>query len=200
MLFLAAETHHVFHACPVVPTTVENHDLASCGKSLNVTLNVHLALFPVGRSGQGHNAEDTGAHAFRKCTNGAALAGCVTPFEHDDDAQAAVFHPILKFAQFRLKSAKFRFILLATQPILCSSLSIPQLGKSLVLRDLKLKASPTTSATRYFQNTTLMMRIMSSSGEKIVSSRGKSGAAVAAARRAMSSSPKGTGRMSRTMA
>jgi hypothetical protein len=33
------------------------------------------------------------------------------------------------------------------------------------------------------QNTTLMMRMMSSSGEKIVSKRGKRGAAVAAASR-----------------
>ena len=41
--------------------------------------------------------------------------------------------------------------------------------------------------------------MMSSSGEKIVSRRGKSGAAVAAAKREMSSSPNGIGRISRTM-
>jgi len=48
------------------------------------------------------------------------------------------------------------------------------------------------------QNRTLMMRMRSSSGEKIVRRRGTIGAAVAAARRVTSSSPKGTGRMSRT--
>jgi len=37
------------------------------------------------------------------------------------------------------------------------------------------------------QNTTLMIRMMSSSGEKIVSRRGKRGAAVTVARRVMSS-------------
>ena len=37
------------------------------------------------------------------------------------------------------------------------------------------------------QNTTLMMRLISSSGEKIVSKRGTSGAAVAVAKREMSS-------------
>jgi hypothetical protein len=45
-----------------------------------------------------------------------------------------------------------------------------------------------------------MMRTMSSSSEKMVSNRGKRGAAVATARREMSSSPKGTERMSRTRA
>ena len=51
---------------------------------------------------------------------------------------------------------------------------------------------------RYLQNTTLRTRIKSSSGEKIVRRSGTSGAAVAAAKRDMSSSPKGTARMSRT--
>ena len=50
------------------------------------------------------------------------------------------------------------------------------------------------------QNSTLMMRMISSSGEKIVSKRGTSGAAVATARREMSSRPNGTARISRTMA
>ena len=49
------------------------------------------------------------------------------------------------------------------------------------------------------QNTTLIIRLISSSNEKIVSRRGDKGAAVATARRDTSCSPKGTTRISRTM-
>ena len=47
-------------------------------------------------------------------------------------------------------------------------------------------------STRVVQKTTLTMRMMSSSGEKIVSRRGTRGAAVAAASRVISSRPNGT--------
>lgn len=57
-----------------------------------------------------------------------------------------------------------------------------------------------SQVSRTIQNTTLTIRRMSSSGEKIVSRRGKRGAAVAAARRVMSSKPNGTARISRTRA
>lgn len=46
-----------------------------------------------------------------------------------------------------------------------------------------------------FQNRTLTARMKSSSGEKTVSRSGRKGAAVAAAKRVVSSSPKGTGRI-----
>lgn len=54
--------------------------------------------------------------------------------------------------------------------------------------------------SRYFQNTIFITRMISSSGEKIVSRRGTRGAAVAAARRVTSSNQNGIGRISRTMA
>src|SRR5215469_15969381 len=53
---------------------------------------------------------------------------------------------------------------------------------------------------QYHQNTTLIIRKMSSSGDQIVNRRGRNGAAVTAARREISSRPKGTVRISRTNA
>jgi len=50
------------------------------------------------------------------------------------------------------------------------------------------------------QNTTWIIRMMSSSGDQIVKRRGRNGAAVTAARREMSSSVNGRKRMSRTSA
>src|SRR5215472_9185136 len=72
------------------------------------------------------------------------------------------------------------------------------LGKTIFSRRSPLKFS--NRHMNHLQNTTLMMRMMSSSGEKIVRASGNRGAAVAVARREMSSSPKGTERISRTMA
>jgi len=47
VLFLSAEAHDIFDAGPVVPTAVEDHDLASGREMRHVTLRIHLRFFTV---------------------------------------------------------------------------------------------------------------------------------------------------------
>ena len=115
VLLLGAEAHDVFDPGTVVPTAVENHDLAGRREVLHVPLNVHLGLLAVGGRGQRHEAEDARADALGDGANRAALSGAVAPLEHDDDPQAFVFHPVLKVAQLGLKPAQFLLVFFAFQ-------------------------------------------------------------------------------------
>ena len=93
MLLLRAKAHHVLDAGAVVPTAVEDHDLAGRRKVLHVTLHVHLRLFAVGRRRQRDDAEDARADSLGDGADRAALAGSVAAFEDDDYAQALVLDP-----------------------------------------------------------------------------------------------------------
>ena len=44
VLFFRAKPHHVLHAGAVVPTAIEDHDLARGRKMRDVTLHVHLGF------------------------------------------------------------------------------------------------------------------------------------------------------------
>ena len=101
VLFLRAEAHDVFDAGAVVPTAVEDHDLARRRKVLHVTLHVHLRLLAVGRRGQRDDAEHARADPLGDGADGAALARGVAAFEDDDDAQPLVLDPLLEIAQAR---------------------------------------------------------------------------------------------------
>src|SRR5689334_1164045 len=112
MLLIGTKPHHVFNAGAVVPTSVEDYDLACGGEVLYVPLHVHLALFSIRRSRQRHEAKDTRADALRKRTDGAPFAGGVTSFEDDDHPQTLVLDPFLEAAKFALKTCQFLLVLL----------------------------------------------------------------------------------------
>src|SRR5262249_50330989 len=107
VLFLRAEIHHVLDSGAIVPTAVENDDLASCRKMLEIALPIKLRLFPVGRSRQRHKAEHAWADALGDRFDRSSLACGIAPFEHDDGAQPLMFHPILEPAQLGLELAQF---------------------------------------------------------------------------------------------
>ena len=112
VLFLRAKAHHIFHASAVVPTAVENHDLARRREMLHVTLEVHLRLLAVGRRGQRHKSEYARADSLGQGPDGATLARGVAAFEDDDDAQPLLLDPILEMTQPGLKLAKFLVVFL----------------------------------------------------------------------------------------
>src|SRR5262249_18478501 len=105
VLILSTKSHHVFDAGAVVPTAVEDHDLARGRKLLDVALHKHLRLFPVRRSRKSHHAKDARAHTLGDGLDGPALAGGVAPLEHDDDARSLSLDPILQMAKLDLKLA-----------------------------------------------------------------------------------------------
>src|SRR6185312_3044365 len=102
MLVLGAKSHHVLHAGPVVPAAIEDDDLAGGGKMRDVTLEVHLRLFPTRRCRQGNNTKYARAHALGDRLDGASLAGRIAPLEHDDNAQSLVLYPILQSTKLDL--------------------------------------------------------------------------------------------------
>ena len=99
----------------VVPTAVKDHDLAGRREMLHVPLHVHLALFPIRRSGQGGNTKHARADALGDGADGPALARAVASFEYDDDAQPLGLHPFLKRAELGLQATKLLLVLLAGQ-------------------------------------------------------------------------------------
>src|SRR4029453_17628657 len=87
-LFRGTEAHHVFNSGPVVPTAVEDDDLARRGEMPHVALDVHLRLLPVRRGGKGRHSKHAWADALCNSTDSAALARAVATLKHDDDPQA----------------------------------------------------------------------------------------------------------------
>ena len=78
MLMFVDKSHHVFDARPVVPTSIEDDDLAGGGKVRNVALNIHLALFTIARRRQSDYTENAWTHSFRDGLDCSALAGRIT--------------------------------------------------------------------------------------------------------------------------
>src|SRR4029077_1130838 len=98
-----------------VPTAIEDDDLSGGGKMWDVTLEVHLSLFPIRRCGQRDDPKYTRAHPLGDRLDRATLAGRIAPLKHDDDAQSFMLHPILQPAELDLKLAQLLFVDLALQ-------------------------------------------------------------------------------------
>ncbi|MND85352.1 hypothetical protein D3C80_772770 [compost metagenome] len=78
----------------------------------HVALEIELALFFVGRRGQGNHPENTGADALGDGLNGAAFSRAVTPFKHDAHLKALRDNPLLEFHQFHMQTTQFFFVIL----------------------------------------------------------------------------------------
>src|SRR5262249_8797181 len=110
VLLLSTKSHHVFDAGAVVPTAIEDHDLARRRKLLDVALHKHLRFFPVRRSRESHHSKHARTHPLGDGLDGAALAGGIAALEYDDDTRTLVLDPILQMAKLDLKLAQFLFI------------------------------------------------------------------------------------------
>src|SRR5262245_22386224 len=102
MLRLITKSHDVFDAGTIVPTAIEDHDLATGRELLDVALHEHLCFLTVRGGRQGHHPKHPRAHALGDRLDGSALAGGIAPLEHDDDARSRFFDPILQMAKLDL--------------------------------------------------------------------------------------------------
>src|SRR5262249_14513275 len=72
-------------------------------------------LLAIGRSRKSHHTEYPRADPFSDGFDRSSLAGAVTSLEHDNDAQSLVLHPLLKYAELRLKPLQLFFVVLPLQ-------------------------------------------------------------------------------------
>src|SRR5262245_10437907 len=100
------ETHDTFDAGAVVPAAVEDHDFAGGGEVLDETLNVQLRLLTLRWRRQRDDAKGACAYTFCYGLDGAALAGRISAFKHEDDLQPFGFHPFLQMAKLDLELPK----------------------------------------------------------------------------------------------
>src|SRR5258706_495340 len=73
-LVVGAEAHHPLDQRSVVPTAIEDHDLARGRKVRNITLNVNLRFLAVGRSGQRDDPEHARTHTLGYAFDDTALS------------------------------------------------------------------------------------------------------------------------------
>ena len=103
VLLRSAETHDPFHAGPVVPGAVEQHDLALGRQVFDIALEVPLPAFALAGSRQGGDAHRTGAEVLGDPLDGPALAGGVTTFEDHHDPRTGRLDPLLQLDEFGLQ-------------------------------------------------------------------------------------------------
>src|SRR4029077_3126023 len=96
----------------VVPTAVEEHDLASRRKMFHVALQIHLRFLALGGSREGDDTKDARADALGDGLDAAALAGGVAPLEDDHGAETRLLGPTLQLHQLDLQRLERALILL----------------------------------------------------------------------------------------
>src|SRR5262245_55857542 len=113
VLLLRAKLHDVFHAGTVIPTPIEDNDLAPGWEVRHVALHVHLAHLAVGWAGRRHDSEHSRPDQLSDCVIRAPFTRTITAFQHDDDTQSFVFYPVLEQAELRLKTKQLFFVILS---------------------------------------------------------------------------------------
>jgi hypothetical protein len=98
------EPHHLLDSCAVVPTAVEQNDLAGCRKMRHIALEVPLRALAVIGCGQRHHATNPRIELLTDALDRAALAGGIPSFEQDQDLLPRGDHPILQLHELRLEA------------------------------------------------------------------------------------------------
>jgi len=98
-----AKAHDPLDAGPVVPGAVEKDDFAARRQVVDVTLEIPLAAFRLGRFLERHDARAPGVQVLHETLDGAALAGGVTALEQRHDALPRFLDPALHLQEFDLE-------------------------------------------------------------------------------------------------
>ena len=109
-LLVGAETHHALDARPVVIAAVEDHDLRRGGEMRQISLDIHLRLFALGRRRQRDDPERARADALGDRLDHAALAGAVAALEDDADLLLLGAHPFLQLHEFDMQAREFAIV------------------------------------------------------------------------------------------
>ena len=116
VLLGGAESHHAFDAPAVVPTAVEQDDLAGGRQLGHVALEVPLRLLALRGRRQRRDPRDARVQVLGDPFDGPALAGGVAALEDHDQALAVLAHPLLHLDQFRLQAEQFPLVELLVHP------------------------------------------------------------------------------------
>ena len=115
VLVLGAEAHDRFDERPVVPRTIEKHDLARCGESADISLEPPLGLLAFGCGSEGLDTTNPRIQALGDSLDDSALACGVAPFEDHDDLEPLLLDVTLELHQFRLEPVEFLLVELVLQ-------------------------------------------------------------------------------------
>src|SRR5262249_12276934 len=105
-LVLGAEAHHALDASSVVPTPVEQHDLARRRQVVDVALEVPLALLPLGWRAEGNHPAEARVQRLGDAFDGATLAGRIATLEDHDDLPLLDADELLELHELHLQPAQ----------------------------------------------------------------------------------------------
>ena len=111
ILSLGTEPHDMLDARPVVPTSVEQDQLAGCRETHYVALEVSLSFFALRWRSQCDYAAHARVQSLCDALDGAALGGGISALKKDHDLKAFVADPLLQLHQFDLQAAQFLVVI-----------------------------------------------------------------------------------------
>src|SRR5258705_1582190 len=115
-LILRAKAHTPFDPGAIVPTAVENHDLAPGRKMRQVSLNIHLRFLAFRRGGHGNDAENARADSCGHGLDDTTFAGAISSLEDHAYLLALALHPFLKLDELNVQLAQLLLVFLALEP------------------------------------------------------------------------------------
>src|SRR5262249_14595162 len=112
-LLRRAEAHDSLDTRPVVPTAVEDDDLAGCREVRQIPLDVHLRLLPLGGGGHGYDPEGPWADPLGDPFDAAALASRIAALDHDADLGSRRLDPFLDGYQLAVQESHLLLVFLS---------------------------------------------------------------------------------------
>src|SRR5207302_5385885 len=111
-----AELHDVLDAGAVIPTAVEEDDLAGCRQVPDVALEVPLGVFAIARLAGSHDPHLARAQVRHDALDRAVLAGGVAPLEDHEQLAAVRDHVTMQLDQLDLQAAQLPRVFLLADP------------------------------------------------------------------------------------
>src|SRR5579871_4977116 len=115
VFFVRAKPHHPLNAETVIPTPVENNDLAPCWEMFEISLKINLCTLPLGRSRKSNHPKNAGAHSLSDPFDDAAFASRVSAFKDHDNFRSRMLYPQLQFDQLCMELGDLLFVFFALE-------------------------------------------------------------------------------------
>ena len=129
-----AEAHDPLDAGAVIPTAVEENDLARRREVRDIALEIPLRPLTAVRRRQSGHAADARVHPLGNAFYDSAFAGCIAAFENDDDLFSGFDDPVLELHQLALEAEQLAEIGLAKCLVGCLGLRIACPGADCLLQ------------------------------------------------------------------
>jgi hypothetical protein len=107
VFLVGAEAHDVLDACAGVPATIEENDFPRRGQFGDITLEIPLPAFSLGRRRKGDDTADPRVKRIGNASDEASLARRISSLKNDAHLATVTFHLLLHLDQFDLKISKF---------------------------------------------------------------------------------------------